>query len=83
MKDHTDDMDAFYREINIHKVYTDRRNKQIGESPSAERQSAGLQNVHAAHNAKTCCITSCIFDTCYTFVWTVLHAEQCQALLDY
>ena len=76
MKEQTGAMDAFYRELNIHKPHTDRRNKQIGEVPSADRQSAGLQNVRAAHNVQTCRITYFNFDTCYTFVWTVLHSEQ-------
>ena len=69
-------MDDFYRELNTHKPHTDLRNKQIGEVPSADWKSAGLQNVRAAHNTKTSCITSLFFDTCYTFVWIVLHAEQ-------
>ena len=76
MKEQTGAMDAFYRELNIHNPHTDRQNKQIGEVPSADWKSAGLQNVRAAHNVQTCCIISNIFDTCYTFVWTVLHAEQ-------
>ena len=43
-------MGEFYRETNIHKPQKDRRNKKIGEVPSADRHSAGLQNVRAAHN---------------------------------
>ena len=76
-------MDAFYRALNIHKSHTYLRNKQIGEVTSADRQSDGLQNVRIAHNVQTRCIKSCIFDTCYTFLWTVLHAEQLQELLYY
>ena len=76
MKEQTGDMDDFYREINIHNPHTYPRNKQIREVPSADRNSDGLQNICAAHNVKTRCITSFIFDTCYTFVWTVLHSEQ-------
>ena len=63
MKEQTGAMDAFYREINIHKTHTDIQNKPIGEVPSADRHSAGLQNVPDAHNVQTRCITSCIFDT--------------------
>ena len=76
MKEQKVAMDAFYRELNIHKPHKYFRNKKNGEVPSADRQSAGLQNVCAAKNVQTCCITSCIFDTCYTIVWNVLHAEQ-------
>ena len=43
-------MGEFYRETNIHKPQKDRQNKKIGEVPSADRHSAGLQNVRAAHN---------------------------------
>ena len=66
----------FYCDLNIHQPHKYCQNKQIGEVPSADRQSAGLQNVCASQNVQTRFITSCIFDMCYTFVWTVLHAEQ-------
>ena len=54
-------MKYFYRELNIHKPHTDIRNKQIGGGPYADRQYAGLLNVHSAHNAQIRCITYCIF----------------------
>ena len=66
MKYQTGDMDAFYRKLNIHKPHTDCQ-KQIGEVTSANQQSAGLQNIRAAHNVQTRCINRYIFDTCYTF----------------
>ena len=56
-------MDDFYCELNIHNPHIDRRNRKIGEVTSADRQSAGLKNVRAAHNAQTSCIKSSIFDT--------------------
>ena len=74
MKYTTGAMDDFYLELNVHKPHTDHRNKKIGEVPSTYRKSAGLQNVLVAHNVQTRCIKSCIFDRCYTFVWTVIHA---------
>ena len=76
MKEQTCAMDALYLDINIHKLHTDTQNKKNGEVPSADRKSAELQNVCAAHNMKNRCIASCIFDTCYTFLWNVLHAEK-------
>ena len=76
MKYHTGAMDALYREINIHKPHTDRQNKQIW--------SIYLCRQGKCWNSKYKCCKKCEnllyyilhFDTCYTFVWTVLHAEQ-------
>ena len=76
MKEQTGAMDDLYRELNTHNPHIDLQNKKNGEFPSADRKSAGIKNVHSAHNVKTCCVTSFIFDTCYKFVWDVLHAEQ-------